>query len=98
MAKNMTRRAWPRGGVRTSLPVTIYRRSSDQLHPDAQDWINRVVANGGTVSSATAGAVNQFCLDLENAPGGSIRDDESVAAANRLGVTLIVTGVRHFRH
>ncbi|MSQ31357.1 MAG: bifunctional phosphoribosylaminoimidazolecarboxamide formyltransferase/IMP cyclohydrolase [Dehalococcoidia bacterium] len=30
--------------------------------------------------------------------GGSIRDDESVAAANRLGVTLIVTGVRHFRH
>lgn len=74
MAKNMTRRAWPRGGVRTSLPVTIYRRSSDQLHPDAQDWINRVVANGGTVSSATAGAVNQFCLDLENAPGGSIRD------------------------
>ncbi|MPZ98384.1 MAG: bifunctional phosphoribosylaminoimidazolecarboxamide formyltransferase/IMP cyclohydrolase [Dehalococcoidia bacterium] len=30
--------------------------------------------------------------------GGSIRDDESVAAADRLGVTLVVTGVRHFRH
>ncbi|MEI6137063.1 MAG: bifunctional phosphoribosylaminoimidazolecarboxamide formyltransferase/IMP cyclohydrolase, partial [Chloroflexota bacterium] len=30
--------------------------------------------------------------------GGSIRDGESVDAANRLGVTLIVTGVRHFRH
>jgi phosphoribosylaminoimidazolecarboxamide formyltransferase/IMP cyclohydrolase len=30
--------------------------------------------------------------------GGSIRDEESVAAANRLGVTLITTGVRHFRH
>ncbi len=30
--------------------------------------------------------------------GGSIRDDESVAAANRLRVTLITTGVRHFRH
>ena len=30
--------------------------------------------------------------------GGSIRDEESVAAANRLGVSLIVTGVRHFRH
>jgi hypothetical protein len=41
---------------------------------DAQDWINRVYANGGTVSSATAAAVNQFCQDLENAPGGSIRD------------------------
>ena len=70
----MARRPFPRGGIRTRLPVTIYRRSSDQLHPDAQDWVNRVYSNGGTVSSATAAAVNQFCVDLENAPGGSIRD------------------------
>jgi hypothetical protein len=41
---------------------------------DAQDWINRVYANGGTVSASTAAAVNQFCTDIENAPGGSIRD------------------------
>jgi len=41
---------------------------------DAQDWINRVYTNGGTVSASTAAAVNQFCLDIENAPGGSIRD------------------------
>lgn len=33
MAKNMIRRAWPRGGIRTSLPVTIYRRSSDEFSP-----------------------------------------------------------------
>jgi phosphoribosylaminoimidazolecarboxamide formyltransferase/IMP cyclohydrolase len=31
-------------------------------------------------------------------PGGSIRDEEVVAAADRLGVTLCLTGVRHFRH
>lgn len=30
--------------------------------------------------------------------GGSIRDDESVDTANRLGVALLTTGVRHFRH
>ena len=30
--------------------------------------------------------------------GGSIRDEESVAAANRLGVSLLTSGVRHFRH
>jgi hypothetical protein len=41
---------------------------------DAQDWVNRVYANGGTVSASTAAAVNQFCVDIENAPGGSIRD------------------------
>jgi phosphoribosylaminoimidazolecarboxamide formyltransferase/IMP cyclohydrolase len=31
-------------------------------------------------------------------PGGSIRDDEVAAAAERLGVSLLLTGVRHFRH
>lgn len=31
-------------------------------------------------------------------PGGSIRDDEVAAAADRLGVSLLLTGVRHFRH
>ena len=31
-------------------------------------------------------------------PGGSIRDDEVAAAADRLGVSLVLTGVRHFRH
>jgi hypothetical protein len=38
---------------------------------DAQDWVNRVYANGGTVSASTAAAVNQFCVDIEAA---SIRD------------------------
>ena len=32
------------------------------------------------------------------APGGSIRDDEVAAAAQDLGVTLILTGRRHFNH
>jgi phosphoribosylaminoimidazolecarboxamide formyltransferase/IMP cyclohydrolase len=31
-------------------------------------------------------------------PGGALRDDEVVAAADRLGVAMILTGVRHFRH
>ncbi len=31
-------------------------------------------------------------------PGGSIRDVEVIDAANRLNVTMIFTGVRHFRH
>lgn len=31
-------------------------------------------------------------------PGGSVRDDEVIAAANRLGLTLMFTGMRHFRH
>ena len=31
-------------------------------------------------------------------PGGSIRDDEVIAAANRHGLAMVFTGVRHFRH
>jgi phosphoribosylaminoimidazolecarboxamide formyltransferase/IMP cyclohydrolase len=31
-------------------------------------------------------------------PGGSIRDDEVIAAADRLGIALVFTGVRHFKH
>ena len=31
-------------------------------------------------------------------PGGSVRDDEVIAAADRLGVALVFTGARHFRH
>ena len=31
-------------------------------------------------------------------PGGSMRDDEVIAAANERGVAMVLTGVRHFRH
>jgi len=31
-------------------------------------------------------------------PGGSNRDDEVIAAADRLGLAMLFTGVRHFRH
>jgi phosphoribosylaminoimidazolecarboxamide formyltransferase / IMP cyclohydrolase len=31
-------------------------------------------------------------------PGGSVRDDEVIAAANRLGLAMVFTGMRHFRH
>jgi phosphoribosylaminoimidazolecarboxamide formyltransferase/IMP cyclohydrolase len=31
-------------------------------------------------------------------PGGSVRDAEVIEAANRLGVWLFFTGMRHFRH
>jgi phosphoribosylaminoimidazolecarboxamide formyltransferase / IMP cyclohydrolase len=31
-------------------------------------------------------------------PGGSVRDDEVLAAAEQAGVAMVVTGVRHFRH
>ena len=31
-------------------------------------------------------------------PGGSIRDDEVIGAANEHGIAMVLTGRRHFRH
>lgn len=31
-------------------------------------------------------------------PGGSVRDQESIDACNRFGITMVFTGYRHFRH
>jgi phosphoribosylaminoimidazolecarboxamide formyltransferase / IMP cyclohydrolase len=31
-------------------------------------------------------------------PGGSVRDDEVIAAAEEHGIPMVLTGRRHFRH
>jgi phosphoribosylaminoimidazolecarboxamide formyltransferase/IMP cyclohydrolase len=31
-------------------------------------------------------------------PGGSMRDQEVIDAADRLGLAMVLTGIRHFRH
>lgn len=31
-------------------------------------------------------------------PGCSVRDEEVIAAANKYGIAMVFTGVRHFRH
>jgi len=46
----------------------------------------------GLITAADAGAT---CVIQ---PGGSVRDDEVVAAADERGLSMAFTGVRHFRH
>jgi phosphoribosylaminoimidazolecarboxamide formyltransferase/IMP cyclohydrolase len=31
-------------------------------------------------------------------PGGSVRDEDSIEVANKYGITMVFTGVRHFKH
>jgi phosphoribosylaminoimidazolecarboxamide formyltransferase/IMP cyclohydrolase len=31
-------------------------------------------------------------------PGGSVRDSTAIQAADALGIAMVFTGVRHFRH
>jgi phosphoribosylaminoimidazolecarboxamide formyltransferase/IMP cyclohydrolase len=46
----------------------------------------------GVEAAAAAGAV------VVIQPGGSLRDDEVIAAADRLGLAMVFTGERHFLH
>ena len=78
------------------------------------DAIHQAVAKAGRVGVALAGsslasdAFFPFPDGLEEAaeagavavvqPGGSTRDEEVIAAADKRGVAMILTGVRHFRH
>lgn len=46
----------------------------------------------GLLAAAEAGATAVI------QPGGSVRDDEVVAAADEAGLAMVFTGIRHFRH
>ena len=67
---------------------------------DAQSWaIGSVVASDaffpfadGLLAAAEAGATAVI------QPGGSMRDDEVIAAADEAGLAMVLTGMRHFRH
>ena len=48
---------------------------------------------GDTVEAAAAAGITAIIQ-----PGGSIRDEESIEAANRHGITMVFTSVRHFKH
>ena len=46
----------------------------------------------GLLAAADAGATAVI------QPGGSIRDEEIIAAADDAGLAMVLTGMRHFRH
>ncbi len=46
-----------------------------------------------TVRTCAAAGISAFVQ-----PGGSLRDGDSIQAADQLGVTMLLTGVRHFLH
>ena len=46
----------------------------------------------GLLAAAEAGATAVI------QPGGSLRDDEVIAAADEAGLAMVFTGIRHFRH
>jgi len=70
------------GAMKAVLPLEGTVLASDAFFP-FPDGVEEAARHGVT-------AVIQ--------PGGSVRDQEVIDAANRLGLAMVFTGVRHFRH
>ena len=48
---------------------------------------------GDTVEAAAKAGITAIIQ-----PGGSIKDQDSIDAANKYGIAMVFTGVRHFKH
>jgi phosphoribosylaminoimidazolecarboxamide formyltransferase/IMP cyclohydrolase len=70
------------GAMKAQLPLQGTVAASDAFFP-FPDGVEEIAKAGAT-------AIIQ--------PGGSQRDAEVIAAADRLGLAMLFTGVRHFRH
>jgi len=70
------------GAMKAQLPLKGTVAASDAFFP-FPDGVEEIAKAGST-------AIIQ--------PGGSVRDQEVIEAADRLGLAMIFTGVRHFRH
>jgi phosphoribosylaminoimidazolecarboxamide formyltransferase/IMP cyclohydrolase len=70
------------GAMKAVLPLAGTVLASDAFFP-FPDGVEEAARHGVT-------AVIQ--------PGGSVKDEEVISAADRLGLAMVLTGVRHFRH
>ncbi|MGP8246617.1 MAG: bifunctional phosphoribosylaminoimidazolecarboxamide formyltransferase/IMP cyclohydrolase [Bryobacteraceae bacterium] len=70
------------GAMKAVLPLAGTVVASDAFFP-FPDGLEEAVRNGATAFIQ---------------PGGSVRDAEVIAAADRLDAAMVFTGVRHFRH
>jgi phosphoribosylaminoimidazolecarboxamide formyltransferase/IMP cyclohydrolase len=70
------------GAMKAVLPLKGCVAASDAFFP-FPDGLEAVAQAGAT-------AVIQ--------PGGSVHDEEVIAAADKLGMAMVFTGIRHFRH
>ena len=70
------------GAMKAVLPLQGSIVASDAFFP-FPDGLEQAAANGATAFIQ---------------PGGSVKDVDVITAADRLGVAMVFTGVRHFRH
>jgi len=87
--------------ARENLQVMYERENPDMAF---EDYVNAILSKCVMASDAFFPFDDSVVHASENgikyilSPGGSIRDQEVIATANRLCVSLVFTGMRHFLH
>ena len=91
-APSLLERAKCRGLIHRGLPSGRHRKlgSPSRVAPLPATRFSHLP--DGLIAAADAGATCAI------QPGGSMRDEEVIAAADEREMAMIFTGVRHFRH
>jgi phosphoribosylaminoimidazolecarboxamide formyltransferase/IMP cyclohydrolase len=98
LAGGQVNRIWP-----TEQSLSRAKALTDAGFPDSQGNASTAPA---TVMVSDAFFPFADCVEMAAKygikaivqPGGSMRDQESIDAANRLGIAMVFTGARHFKH
>lgn len=79
--------------------------ATEQSVAHAEELIEKGITKGAVLASDAffpfadcVEAANKAGITAIIQPGGSIRDQESIDKCNEYGITMIFTGMRHFRH
>ena len=70
---------------------------ASDLSEIAGQTITVPISDGNAIRISTGGSVPAGATAVIQ-PGGSIRDEEVIKAADDAGIAMVFTGVRHFRH
>lgn len=92
LAKNKGTIGIGQGEVRRSWAVEeAISRAGDKIE-------DSVLASDAFFFEDTVEALNDAGVKILMSPGGSVKDEEVIKLCEEYGMTLIFTGVRHFRH
>jgi phosphoribosylaminoimidazolecarboxamide formyltransferase/IMP cyclohydrolase len=98
IAGGQVNRIWP-----TAQSLERAKALTDQGTPDLAGTITKtpapvLVSDAFFPFADVVDTAAKFGITAIVQPGGSIRDQESIDKANELGIAMVFTGTRHFKH
>jgi len=76
--------------------VELALKRARQFHPNTQDWV--LASDAFFPFADSIECLSSTPVKWVLQPGGSIKDEEVIQKSKDLGITMILTGERHFKH